>query len=154
MPVLDMTDLPTPGVLLGIDPGTKTLGVAASDALQYTAHPIETIARGKKLTPALNQLLELYDSRGAVGVVIGLPLNMDGTAGPRAQSVRALSRTLLTLRDIPIAFQDERLTSAEAERSMIEADLSRARRAELIDKSAAALILQTAIDRIANASSS
>ncbi|MAI91968.1 Holliday junction resolvase RuvX [Ponticaulis sp.] len=148
----EVTELPNQGVLLGIDPGSKTIGVAASDSLQLTAHPVETIQRGKKLAPSLTRLFELFDDRSAIGLVIGLPLNMDGSAGPRAQSARALARHILQVRDIPIAFQDERMTSQGAERAMLEADLSRARRAELIDKSAAALILQTAIDRIANAS--
>ena len=148
----EVTELPNQGVLLGIDPGSKTIGVAASDSLQLTAHPVETIQRGKKLAPSLTRLFELFDDRSAIGLVIGLPLNMDGSAGPRAQSARALARHILQVRDIPIAFQDERMTSQGAERAMLEADLSRARRAELIDKSAAALILQTAIDRMANAS--
>lgn len=148
----EVTELPNQGVLLGIDPGSKTIGVAASDSLQLTAHPVETIQRGKKLAPSLTRLFELFDNRSAIGLVIGLPLNMDGSAGPRAQSARALARHILQVRDIPIAFQDERMTSQGAERAMLEADLSRARRAELIDKSAAALILQTAIDRIANTS--
>lgn len=148
----DVTALPSKGILVGLDPGSKTVGVAASDALQLTAHPIETIQKGKKLAPVLTRLFELFDERNAVGIVMGLPLNMDGSAGPRAQSARALARHILQLRDVPIAFQDERMSSQSAERAMLEADLSRARRAELIDKSAAAIILQTAIDRIANAS--
>ncbi len=152
MAICELLDLPSTGILLGIDPGTKTIGVAASDSLQLTAHPIETIARGKKLGPSLTRLFELFDDRKAIGLVVGLPLNMDGSAGPRAQSARAMARHILQVRDIPIAFQDERMSSACAERAMIEADMSRAKRAEHIDKSAAAIILQTAIDTIANAS--
>ena len=148
----DVTELPNQGIIIGLDPGSKTLGVAASDNLQLTAHPVETIQRGKKLAPTLTRLFELFDERGAIGIVMGLPLNMDGSAGPRVQSARALARHILQIRDVPIAFQDERMSSQMAERAMLEADLSRARRAELIDKSAAAIILQTAIDRIANAS--
>ena len=148
----DVIELPSTGILLGLDPGSKTIGIAASDALQLTAHPVETIQKGKKLAPALSRMFELFDERSAVGIVMGLPLNMDGSAGPRAQSARALARHILQVREVPIAFQDERMSSQSAERAMLEADLSRARRAELIDKSAAAIILQTAIDRIANAS--
>lgn len=152
MPVTDLFDLPDYGPLIGIDPGTKTLGIAACDASRLIASPVETIQKGRKLGPSLDRLLAIMDERRTVGLVIGLPLNMDGTEGPRAQSARALARNIMAKRDIPIAFQDERLTSTEAERAMIAADLSRARRAELIDASAAAIILQTAIDRLANAS--
>lgn len=150
MAICDLSALPPKGPLLGLDPGTKTIGVAACDGLRLIASPVETIARGKKLAPALARLFALYDDRAATGLVMGLPLNMDGSEGPRAQSARALAHNILQTRDIPIAFQDERLSSAQAERVMIEADLSRARRAELIDASAAALILQSAIDRLAN----
>ena len=152
MPVTDLFALPAYGPLVGIDPGTKTLGIAACDAGRLIASPVETIVKGRKLGPSLDRLLAILDERRTVGLVIGLPLNMDGSEGPRTQSARALARNILGRRDLPIAFQDERLTSAEAERAMIAADLSRARRAELIDASAAAIILQTAIDRLANAS--
>ncbi|MCL4126963.1 UNVERIFIED_CONTAM: hypothetical protein GTU68_044922 [Idotea baltica] len=114
------------------------------------ASPVEIIRRGKKLGPSLVRFFELYDDRGAVGVVIGLPLNMDGSEGPRAQSARALAHNMMGVRDVPIVFQDERLSSAEAERAMLEADLSRKRRAELIDASAAAIILNAALARLAN----
>lgn len=152
MPVTDLFALPPSGPLIGIDPGTKTLGIAACDASQLIASPVETIQKGRKLGPSLDRLFAIIDERRTVGLVIGLPLNMDGSEGPRAQSARALARNIIAKRDLPIAFQDERLTSTEAERAMIAADLSRARRAELIDASAAAIILQTAIDRLANAS--
>lgn len=152
MAICDLLELPSKGILIGIDPGSKTLGIAASDRLQLTAHPVETVVRGKKLGPALDRLFELYDARESVGIVMGLPLNMDGTSGPRVQSARALARHILERRDVLLAFQDERMSSASAERAMIEADLSRAKRAGYIDKSAAAIILQTAIDTIANAS--
>lgn len=152
MAVTDLFELPGFGVLIGIDPGSKTLGIAACDAGRLIASPVETIVKGRKLGPSLDRLMAIIDERRAVGIVMGLPLNMDGSQGPRVQSARALARNILERRDIPIAFQDERLTSSEAERAMISADLSRARRAELIDASAAAIILQTAIDRLANAS--
>ena len=150
MAIVDLIDLPKNGPLIGLDPGSKTVGVAASDALRLIASPVETIQRGKKLAPALKRLWEIIDDRGVTGIIIGLPLNMDGSSGPRVQSAKAFAKNVLEARDLPIAFFDERLTSAQAERGMLEADLSRARRAELIDASAAAVILQTAIDRLAN----
>ena len=149
MALMDLSDLPATGTLLGIDPGTKTLGLATCDALRLTASPKEVIRR-TKLAADLEALFRVYDASTCVGMVVGLPLNLDGSAGPRAQSVRAFVRNLIAHRDVPVAYQDERLTTAEAERAMIEADLSRARRKELIDKSAAAIILQAAIDRLAN----
>lgn len=147
MAIVDLQNLPENGVLIGIDPGTKTLGIAVSDTTRLIASPLEIIRKGRKLRPALNRLFEICDAKSAVGLVIGLPLNMDGTDGPRVQSARALGYNILELRDIPIAYQDERLSSAEAERAMIEADLSRKRRAELLDASAAAIILQAVLDR-------
>lgn len=150
MGIVNLADMPKTGALIGIDPGSKTIGVAACDGLRLIASPVETITRGKKLGPALKRLFELYDDRTATGLIVGLPLNMDASEGPRAQSARALAYNILQARDLPIAFQDERLSSAQAERVMIDADLSRARRSELIDASAAAVILQTAIDRLAN----
>lgn len=152
MAIIDLFDLPPFGSLIGIDPGSKTLGIAACDAGRLIASPVETIRKGRKLGPSLDRLFELIDTRRIVGLVIGLPLNMDGSEGPRVQSARALARNIIERRNLPIAFQDERLSSSEAERAMIAGDLSRARRAELIDASAAAIILQTAIDRLANAS--
>lgn len=148
MPLLDPSDFPSKGTLLGVDPGTKTLGIASCDRSRMIATPVETIMRGKKLAPALERLFTIYDEREAVGLVIGLPLNMDGSEGPRAQSSRALAYNILQKRDVPILLQDERLSSAEAERVMLDADLSRRRRAELIDASAAAIILKSALERL------
>ncbi|MEO0816209.1 MAG: Holliday junction resolvase RuvX [Pseudomonadota bacterium] len=150
MPLLALNDLPPRGPLLGLDPGSKTIGLAACDAGRLIASPVETLAKGRKLATVLERLFAILDDRGAVGLVIGLPLNMDGTEGPRAQSARALAHNILKVRDVPITLFDERLSSAQAERAMLEADLSRARRAELIDASAAAVILQAAIDQLAN----
>ncbi|MEM1150800.1 MAG: Holliday junction resolvase RuvX [Pseudomonadota bacterium] len=150
MPVLALQDLPSSGPLLGLDPGSKTIGLAACDAGRLIASPVETLSKGRKLAPVLERLISIYDARNSAGLVIGLPLNMDGSEGPRAQSARALARNILKARDVPIALFDERLSSAQAERVMLEADLSRARRAELIDASAAAVILQAAIDQLAN----
>jgi putative Holliday junction resolvase len=153
MPVLDLSDLPaalpvlTP--VMGLDLGEKTIGVAVSDLTRTIASPLELI-RKAKFTEDAARLFKLMEHRGAVGVVIGLPVNMDGTEGPRCQSCRAFGRNLLRLRpDIAIAFWDERLSSAAVNRMLIgEADLSRARRADLVDKAAAAYILQGALDRL------
>ena len=150
MPELNLTSLPARGPLLGIDPGAKSIGVAASDGLRLIASPVEIIHRGKKLRPALERLFQIYDERDCTGLVIGLPLNLDGSSGPRVQAAKALVYNLLQHRDVPLAYQDERLSSAEAERAMLAADMTRARRAETIDASAAAIILQTALDRLAN----
>ena len=150
MPELNLQDFPSNGPLLGVDPGAKSLGVAVSDSLRMIATPVEIITRGKKLRPALNRLFDIYDDRACSGLIMGLPLNLDGTAGTRVQAAKALAHNILQFRDVPLFFQDERLSSAEAERVMLAADLTRARRAETIDASAAAIILQTALDRLAN----
>jgi putative Holliday junction resolvase len=152
MAVVDLLELPgamaprTP--LVGLDLGEKTIGVAVSDIGLMIATPLALIRRAK-FTADAEALLKLMQSRGAGGIVIGLPINMDGTEGPRCQSVRAFGRNLLRLKELPIAFWDERLSSAAVNRMLIdEADASRARRAELVDKAAAAWILQGALDRL------
>jgi putative Holliday junction resolvase len=153
MPVLELMDLPaalpayTP--LLGLDLGEKTIGVAVSDVTRMVASPLELI-RKTKFTEEAARLFALMQGRGAKGIVIGLPVNMDGTEGPRCQSVRAFGRNLLRLEpDLSIAFWDERWSTQAVQRLMTEeADLSRARRAELVDKMAAAYILQGALDRM------
>lgn len=150
MPELNLQDFPSNGPLLGVDPGAKSLGVAVSDSLRMIATPVEIITRGKKLRPALTRLFDIYDDRACSGLIMGLPLNLDGSAGTRVQAAKALAHNILQFRDVPLFFQDERLSSAEAERVMLAADLTRARRAETIDASAAAIILQTALDRLAN----
>ena len=148
MAIVELADLPKGAPLLGLDLGTKTIGVAASDAIWMVASPLETIAR-TQFTKDAEHLFKLMASRDAKGLVIGLPVNMDGSEGPRAQSSRAFGRNLLRLRDLPIAFWDERLSSAAVNRMMIdEMDLTRARRAELVDKLAAAYILQGALDAL------
>lgn len=150
MPIVTLQELPPRGPLLGLDPGAKTIGVAACDAGRLIASPVEVIARGKKLAPSLDRLFVLYDQRQCVGLVMGLPINMDGTEGPRSQAARSLAQNVLARRDIPVALWDERLSSAGAERALLAADASRARRDEVIDKLAAAWILQGAIDRLHN----
>ena len=134
--------------VVGLDPGEKTLGVAVSDISLTIASPLALIRRGK-FTQDAEELFALMDSRGAGGIVIGLPVNMDGTEGARCQSNRALARNLLRLRDLPIAFWDERLSTAAVERMLIgEADMTRGKRAEVVDRAAAGYILQGALDRI------
>ena len=155
MPVIELIDLgaaaPPRTPLLGLDLGEKTIGVAVSDRERMIASPLELI-RKSRFTVEAERLFVLMQDRGAGGIVIGLPVNMDGTEGPRCQSVRAFARNLLRLRDTPIAFWDERLSTAAVQRMMTsEADLTRARRAALVDKAAAAWILQGALDRLASA---
>jgi putative Holliday junction resolvase len=133
--------------LIGIDVGTKTLGLALSDVLRTVASPLETIRR-RKFSLDAARLLELAAEHGIGGFVIGLPANLDGSEGPRAQSTRAFARNLANLTPLPLLFWDERLSTAAAERTLIEADTSRKRRGELIDKLAATIILQTALDRM------
>ena len=139
--------LPARGPLLGLDLGTKTIGVATSDPGRRLATGVETIAR-KTFTRDAERLLTLAAERKAVGFVLGLPVNMDGSQGPRAQSTRAFARNLATRTELPIAFWDERLSSAAVERALIAADASRAKRKAVIDQHAAAYILQGALDRL------
>ncbi len=134
--------------LVGLDLGSKTIGVALSDTSWTIASALETIGRGKFRDDG-EALLDLFHEFDAGGVVIGLPLNMDGSEGPRVQSTRAFVRNLAALTPLPIAYWDERLSTAAAERVLIAADASRKRRAEVIDKAAAAYILQGALDRLA-----
>jgi putative Holliday junction resolvase len=139
---------PARGALLGLDLGTKTIGVAACDPDRKLATGVETVAR-KKFTDDAARLLALAAERSAVGFVLGLPLNMDGSEGPRAQSTRAFARNFSRLTELPIALWDERLSTAAVERDLIAADVSRAKRDAVIDQHAAAFILQGAIDRLA-----
>ena len=148
MSIVDLADFPPSGPLLGLDPGTKTIGVASCDGIRMIASPVETIPKGRQLAPVLKRLFDIYDDRRAVGLVLGLPLNMDGSEGPRAQSVRALAWNILKHRDVPILLQDERLSTVEADSVMRDAEISHKRRAERIDASAAAVILKSAMDRL------
>ena len=152
MAVVDLLDLP--GVvarrapLIGLDLGSRTIGVAASDTTWMIATPLALIER-RRFIVDVETLFGLMATRGAAGLVIGLPVNMDGTEGGRCQSARAFARHLLRLRDLPIAFWDERLSSAAVNRVLIsEADSTRGRRAGAVDKMAAAWILQGALDRL------
>jgi putative Holliday junction resolvase len=134
--------------LLGLDVGEKTIGMAVAGANLSVASPIGTIRRTKFRADA-EALFKVIDERGVGGLVIGLPVNMDGSEGPRCQSVRQFAANLLELRDLPIAFWDERLSTAAVERAMLEADLSRKKRAKRVDEAAAAYILQGALDAMA-----
>lgn len=145
----DLAEQTPPGTpWLGLDLGEKTIGVAVSDTSRMIASPLELI-RKTKFTQDAERVLKLMDGRQASGLVIGLPLNMDGTEGPRAQSCRAFARNLQRLRAVPVAFQDERLSTTAVERFLIdELDLTRKRRADVVDRTAAAWILQGALDRL------
>ena len=141
--------LPQRGAIAGLDLGTVTIGVAVTDAFRRVATPLETIKRTKFGKDA-TALLDILARREITGLVLGLPLNMDGTEGPRCQSTRAFARNLEPLTDLPIAYWDERLSTVAAERALLEADTSRKRRSEVIDHVAASYILQGALDRLAH----
>jgi putative Holliday junction resolvase len=139
--------LPAFGAIAGLDLGTVTIGVAVSDSLRGVATPLETIKR-KKFTTDVEALMAILTKREIKGIVLGLPLNMDGSEGPRAQSTRAFARNLERLTPLPITFWDERLSTVAAERALLEADTSRKRRSEVIDHVAASYILQGMLDRL------
>lgn len=139
--------LPPSGKLLGLDLGTKTIGVAISDGMRYSATPLETIRR-TKFTADATRLLELIIENQAVGIVLGLPLNMDGSEGPRVQSTRAFARSLAQKTPLPLVFWDERLSTSAVTRMLIAADTRRDKRAEVVDKLAASYILQGLLDRL------
>jgi putative holliday junction resolvase len=133
------------GALLGVDPGEKRIGLAVSDPTRLIASPLETITR-QRFTNDAATLWGAFDHRRCAGLVIGLPLDMDGREGPAAQSARAFARNLTKLRPVPILLWDERLTTAAVTRAMIDADMTRAKRAKEVDKLAAAYMLQGALD--------
>ncbi|TFL16285.1 Holliday junction resolvase RuvX [Jannaschia formosa] len=139
--------LPPTGALAGLDLGTKTIGVAVSDGLRSVSTPLETIRRTKFTADAV-ALEAILTKRAIAGIVLGLPLNMDGSEGPRVQASRAFARNLARRIDTPIAYWDERLSTVAAERALLAADASRKRRAEVIDHVAAGYILQGALDRL------
>ena len=148
VPVAELAaHLPARGCLIGLDLGTKTIGVAASDPDRRVAAGVETVARSRFGADAA-RLLALAAERKAAGFVIGLPINMDGSEGPRAQATRAFARNMASLTDLPIALWDERLSTAAVERELIAADASRAKRKAVIDQHAAIYILQGALDRL------
>ena len=147
VPLEALLDLPGQARLLGLDLGTKTIGLALSDVERRIASPLETIQRVKFGLDAA-ALLKIAEKHRVAALVIGLPLNMDGTEGPRAQSTRAFARNLVPLTALPIVFWDERLSTLAVTRTLLDADASRARRAAVVDKMAAAYILQGALDRL------
>jgi putative holliday junction resolvase len=140
--------LPPNRAICGLDLGDKTIGIAVSDLRRSVATPIHIIRR-TKFTEDAAALLAILAERNIAGIILGLPLNMDGSEGPRVQSTRAFARNLMKLTDLPITFWDERLSTVAAERALIEADMSRKRRKEVIDQVAAGYILQGALDRMA-----
>ncbi|MCA3447308.1 MAG: Holliday junction resolvase RuvX [Rhodobacter sp.] len=139
--------LPVSGALAGLDFGDKTIGIAVSDLRRQVATPLSTLRR-VKFTEDAGALLTLVSARGIAGLILGLPRNMDGSEGPRAQATRAFARNLTRLTPLPIGFWDERLSTVAAERALLEADTSRKRRSEVIDHVAAGYILQGALDRL------
>ncbi|WP_299471331.1 Holliday junction resolvase RuvX [uncultured Roseibium sp.] len=150
-PALSLEDflavLPANTRLIGLDLGTKTIGLGLSDLGRGIATPMETIRR-KKFTNDAEKLLEICDAQTVGGIVLGLPLNMDGSEGPRVQATRAFARNLSQKTELPITYWDERLSTAAVTRTLLEADSSRAKRAEVVDKMAAAYILQGFLDRL------
>ena len=148
MPIQNLENIAaTRGPLMGLDPGTKTLGLAISDRTRLIATPLTTIRR-QKFTADASELLRLYDENECTALIIGLPVNMDGSSGPRVQSVKDFSTNLLKIRDLPIFFWDERLSTMAVTRGMLAADMSRKKRAENVDKLAASYILQGVLDRL------
>jgi len=134
--------------LIGLDLGSKTIGIAVSDVMRSIATPVETLRR-QKFTADAEHLIAMADAENAAAFVLGLPVNMDGSEGPRCQSTRAFARNMARLTDLPIVLQDERLSTQAVTRTLLEADASRAKRADVVDKMAAAYILQGALDRLA-----
>jgi len=153
MIVSDIADflaaLPANRAIAGLDLGDKTIGVALSDLRRSVATPVDGDSAARNFTLDATRLLALLSDRGAMGIILGLPLNMDGSEGPRVQSTRAFARNLEKLTPMPITFWDERLSTVAAERALLEADTSRKGRKEVIDKVAASYILQGALDRMA-----
>jgi putative Holliday junction resolvase len=151
MPILDYADfvaiLPNQRALIGIDPGSTTIGVAASDVTRLIASPAGGVRRTKMGADA-KAIFAIFDDRAACGLVIGHPLNMDGSKGPSSQAARAFARNLIGVRDVPVLMWDERLSTAAVQRQMIAADITRAKRAAKVDAAAAAFMLQGLLDRL------
>ncbi|MBY0565419.1 MAG: Holliday junction resolvase RuvX [Hyphomonadaceae bacterium] len=139
--------LPAAGAVMGLDPGEKRIGIAISDTTRLIASALDTVTRSKFAADA-EAILKLFDARQCVGFVIGLPLNMDGSSGPAAQSARAFARNLVSLRDVPLLLWDERMSTSAVTRMLIGADATRKRRGEVVDKMAAAYMLQGALDAL------
>ncbi|KAA5602096.1 Holliday junction resolvase RuvX [Blastochloris sulfoviridis] len=146
-PLVDLAPDLADGPLIGLDLGTKTIGLALSDRTRTIASAVRTILRTKFKADAA-EVLAFAAAEKAAALVLGLPLNMDGSEGPRSQATRAFARNLSALTETPIALWDERLSTAAVTRTLLDADASRARRAEVVDKMAAAYLLQGALDRL------
>lgn len=147
MPLVTLDTLPAEGALLALDPGAKRLGVAVCDPRRTLASPLETIHRGKFADDSA-RIFSLFDHWGCSAIIVGLPLNTDGSEGPRAQSARALARNLMKLRDLPVALEDERFSSQAADEAMIEAGVKPGKRAAQRDARAAAVILEAVLQRL------
>jgi putative holliday junction resolvase len=151
MPVLDYDAfaacLPKRGALIGLDPGSVTIGVAASDGTRTIASPVSGVKKTKMSADAA-AIFAIYQNRDACGLVVGHPLNMDGSRGPSSQAARAFARNLLAIKDVPLLMWDERLSTAAVLRQMISADMSRAKRAATVDAAAASYMLQGLLDRL------
>ncbi len=143
-----LAELPEKTCLLGLDPGERTIGLAVSDPNLTIASPLETIERARKASADYARIAEVALARKVGGFVVGMPTNMDGSLGPRAQSARAFARNLVARIDLPLVFWDERMSTQAVTRTLIEADMSRAKRAAVVDKMAAAFILQGFLDWI------
>lgn len=143
-----LAELPEKTCLLGLDPGEKTIGLAVSDPNLTIASPLETIERARKASADYARIAEVAGARKVGGFIVGMPTNMDGSLGPRAQSARAFARNLVARIDLPLVFWDERMSTQAVTRTLIEADMSRAKRAAVVDKMAAAFILQGFLDWI------
>ena len=141
-----LAELPEKSCLLGLDAGEKTIGLAISDPGLSIASPLETVMRGRKASADYAKVAALVQARNVGGFVLGLPVNMDGSAGPRAQATRAFARNLLAQIDLPLVLWDERMSTQAVTRALLDADMSRAKRAEVVDKMAAAFILQGYLD--------
>ena len=135
------------GALLGIDNGSKNIGIAISDIKRVIASPTAPVKK-KKLGETAQAIFNIFDDKECIAIIMGHPINMDGTSGPSAQAARAFAKNLLAIRDVPLVFWDERMSTTVVQRQMIEADMSRAKRAEQVDSAAAAYVLQGVIDRI------
>jgi putative holliday junction resolvase len=157
MPIMDYdafaAALPARGALIGIDPGSVTIGVAASDITRTIASPAVGVKRSKMAIDGA-AIFAIYKDRDACGLVVGHPLNMDGSKGPSSQAARALARNLLAIDDVPLLMWDERLTTAAVQRQMIAADMSRAKRASTVDAAAASYMLQGLLDRLVSTATS
>ena len=138
------------GAVLCLDNGSKNIGVAVSDLSRTIASPMAAIKR-QKLVPMASNIFKVFDLKECVAIIIGHPLNMDATSGPSAQAARAFARNLLSVRDLPILMADERLSTAAVQRQMIDADITRNKRAGMVDSAASAFVLQGVLDRLKNA---